>query len=295
MQQTAVTRIAGGRIEASVDSMGAQLVSLKIDGKEYLWQGDEHWWPRHAPILWPIVGALRNGRATTTAGPTNMKSHGIARNLEHRIVGHADDSLTYELTSSPRTLEAFPFPFRLNMTYRIVSDDTLEQRFEVTNTGEVTLPFVAGGHPAFNVPLDEDASFDDYELRFSRPWTSSSPSLTPDHLLDFGTQMPVTQDSAILPLTHRTFDIDTLTFTDVPDSTISLVSRRSGHGVREDFAGFAYLGVWSAAGDAPFVAIEPWTGCSTALDEDDVFEHKRGMTLLEPGQTDVRSFTITLF
>ena len=49
------------------------------------------------------------------------------------------------------------------------------------------------------------------------------------------------------------------------------------------------------AGDAPFVALEPWTGHTTADNEDDVFEHKAGMTLLEPGQIFERTFTITLF
>ena len=84
-------------------------------------------------------------------------------------------------------------------------------------------------------------------------------------------------------------------FTDVPDSVLTLLGTKSGHGVRVEFPGFPYIGVWSAANDAPFVALEPWSGHTTAHDEDDVFEHKAGMTLLAPGETSERTFHLTLF
>ena len=83
--------------------------------------------------------------------------------------------------------------------------------------------------------------------------------------------------------------------TDVPGGTLTLRSRVSGHGVRVDFADFKYIGIWSALGDAPFVALEPWTGHATLTSEDDVFEHKAGITLLAPGETNERTFRLTLF
>ena len=97
-----------------------------------------------------------------------------------------------------------------------------------------------------------------------------------------------------MPLTHELFADDAVMLTDVPGGTLTLRSRVSGHGVRIDFADFKYIGIWSALGDAPFVALEPWTGHATLTSEDDVFEHKRDITLLEPGAVDERSFTVTL-
>ncbi|MCI1665242.1 MAG: aldose 1-epimerase family protein [Atopobiaceae bacterium] len=291
------TTISNGTMQATFDHMGAQMVSLMHDGHEYLWQGDERWWPRHAPVLFPIVGAIRDGKAITQAGETHMKSHGVARNYEHTVVASTADSVTFELSSTPETKAEFPYDFKLNMTYTLIAPDTLEQSFVVTNTGDVVLPFIEGGHPAFNVPaggIDPTEDFDDYEVRFAAPWSSTSPSLTSDHLLDLSKRIPVTDDTDVLPITHRTFDIDTLMLTDCPGSTIELVGP-SGHGIREDFGGFRYLGIWSAAGDASFVALEPWTGYSTSTDEDDVFEHKASMTFLTPGARDTRAFTITLF
>lgn len=286
-----VTTISLGALEASVDSLGAQLVSLKKEGAEYLWQRDERWWPRSAPVLFPIVGNLRNDCAQSAQGEVKFGRHGLARMLEHEVVEAGDDSVTFELVSSDETRKLFPFDFKLNMTYRVVGD-ALEQEFAVTNTGDVTLPFAVGGHPAFNVPAPgcEDEDFSDYKLVFAKPWTYASPTIsTETGLLDYGNRFTLVDDSAELPLTHRLFDVDTLTFEDVPERTISLVGP-SGHGMRVDFAGFDFLGVWSAANDAPFVALEPWRGTATRTDEDDVFEHKQGMDFLEPGETAVYAF-----
>lgn len=93
---------------------------------------------------------------------------------------------------------------------------------------------------------------------------------------------------------HRCFDHDALVFSDVPERRLTLLGAKSNHGVQIDFPGFKYLGVWSAVNDAPFVALEPWTGHATACDEGDVFEEKVGMTILQPGESDTRTFSITL-
>lgn len=289
-----VTNIKNGIIEASVDALGAQLMSLKRDGVEYLWQGDPAWWPRRAPVLFPIVGNIRGDRADSAQGEVRLGRHGLARNYVHEVVGSGEDFVTYSLESSDETRAKFPFDFRLSMTYRL-GDGGLEQRFAVTNTGDVTLPYVVGGHPAFNVPVagNPEEDFSDYELRFSRPWSVTSPTIE-DGIWNMDKRFTLLEDSDTLRLSHRLFDVDTLMFEDVPDRTVRLVGP-AGHGVELDFDGFDYLGVWSAANGAPFVAIEPWRGCATCSDEDDTFEHKRGMDFLEPGESSEYSFTIRPF
>ena len=278
--------IRNGEMEATVDTAGAQLMSLKKSGGEYLWQRDPQWWPRCAPVLFPIVGNIRDDRADSAQGEVRFGRHGLARTCEFAVSETLEDRMTLSLSSNDETRAQFPYDFRLDMTYAL-ADDALEQRFAVTNTGDVTLPFVVGGHPAFNVPAPhtEGEDFSDYRLVFAEPWTYASPTInTSTGLIDFQTRFSLVEDSDTLPITHRLFDVDTLIFEDVPQRTVSLVGP-SGHGMRVDFDGFDYLGVWSAANDAPFVALEPWRGTATGTDEDDVFEHKRGMDLLEPGDT----------
>ena len=135
-----------GRLSAAVDPMGAQLLSLQLDGREYLWQGDPRFWARRAPVLFPIVGSLRDGRAESAQGTCAMGRHGIARNYEHAVVDRAADgsSVTFELRDSAETRAAYPYSFKLNMTYAITGEATLSQTFRVTNTGDATLPFCRG-------------------------------------------------------------------------------------------------------------------------------------------------------
>ena len=289
-----ISSIAKGRVTAKVDSAGAQLMSVTLDGGEYLWQRDERFWPRCAPVLFPIVGNIRDDRATSAQGEIKFGRHGLARNYEHALVEQGEDFLTYELLSSDDSREKFPYDFCLRMTYRIV-DDALEQEFYVKNSGDVTLPFVVGGHPAFNVPAPgDDADFSDYCLKFAKAWSYTSPTIsTETGLLDWQNRFTLLEDSDTLPLTHELFDVDTLTFEDVPERTITLVGP-AGHGMRVDFDGFDYLGVWSAP-NAPFVALEPWCGTATRTDEDDVFEHKQGMMFLEPGESCVKTFVMRPF
>jgi len=290
------TTIRDGAVEASIDALGAQLMSLRLDGGEYLWQGDARWWSRRSPVLFPIVGSLRDDRATSAAGEVRLGRHGLARNFEHAVVSSSETSVTYELVSSDETRADFPFDFRLNMAYT-VEGGCVEQSFSVTNTGDTDLPFVVGGHPAFNVPAPggEGEDFSDYTLVFERPWTYASPTIDVETgILDFSNRFTLLDDTDTLRLDHRLFDVDTLVFEDVPARTVRLVGPQ-GHGVVVSFAGFDYLGVWSAAGDAPFVAVEPWTGCATATDESDVFEEKRGMACLAPGETATHAFTMRPF
>lgn len=292
-----LTTISDGSLTATVDSAGAQLMSLTLDGGEYLWQGDERFWARRAPVLFPIVGCLRGDHATSAQGEVQLKRHGIARLYEHAIVGQTPSSVTFELCSTAETRAAYPFDFRLNMTYA-VTDGTLSQTFAVTNTGDVDLPFTLGGHPAFNVPVPggEDEGFDDYELVFPTPWTARVPAIDEQGLHDFSHERELFRDADRLRLSHELIaELLTVVFVEVPGRSVTLLGTKSGHGVELAFDGFDYLGVWTATDDAPFVAIEPWVGCATAYDESDVFEQKRGTITLEPGRSCERTFSMRPF
>ena len=288
--------ISDGTVTASVDSMGAQLMSLRLGEGEYLWQGDERFWPRRAPVLFPIVGCLRGDRAESAQGPVSLKRHGIARLYDHAVVEKDEGHVTFELRSTDETRAAYPFDFCLNMTYS-VEGGALSQTFAVTNTGEVDMPFTLGGHPAFNVPApgEEGASFSDYELVFSRPWTAVVPKIDEAGLHDFSATTELFRDSDRMGVSHELISrLLTLVFVDVPDRRVRLEGP-GGHGVEVDFDGFDYLGVWTASEQAPFLAIEPWVGCATAYDESDVFEEKRGTIVLAPGQRCEKTFSMRPF
>lgn len=293
-----VTTIAKGNVTARISSMGAELTSFVVDGREYLWQADPAFWGKHAPVLFPIVGSLRADEATCAAGTCRMPRHGLARIAEHAVKVVAEDgsSVTFEYCDTPETLEAYPYHFKLNMTYAITGEATLTQAFAVTNTGDVDMPFSVGGHPAFNVPAPgaEGEGFEDYVIEFSEPWACTAPRIAEGGLLTFDEASVPVENSDVLPVTRELFANDAVMLTDVPGGTLTLRGSKSGRGVRVDFADFKYIGLWSAQqGNSPFIALEPWTGHATLTSEDDVFEHKSNITILAPGETAEYSFSIT--
>lgn len=291
--------ITNGALTAVIDHEGAQLASLALNGAEYLWQRDPRWWSKAAPVLFPLVGAPGSEVLRSQSGPCRVPKHGFARDYKHAVlsVSPAGDAVTFELADTPATRELYPYAFDLRMTYAITGPATLRQTFRVENTGEAPMPFSVGGHPAFNVPAPgaEGEAFEEYELRFAERWTAASPKMVDGGLMSWADPFEVIVDTDILPLTRSCFDFDTIVLRDVPQSMVELRGRTSGHGVRVDFPGFDFVGIWAAQPDAPFVAIEPWTGHAALDTEDDVFEHRDNITILAPGEVDERSFDITVF
>jgi galactose mutarotase-like enzyme len=57
-----ITKIENKLLTVAINDIGAELISIvsKNDNTEYLWQKDEKVWGRQAPILFPIVGRLKD-------------------------------------------------------------------------------------------------------------------------------------------------------------------------------------------------------------------------------------------
>ena len=296
-----IISISSNSLTASIDTMGAQLMSLRKGESEYLWQGDSNWWPRRAPILFPIVGVLKDSKAESAEGTISLARHGLARLNQFEVVEQSPSSVTLQLKSTEETRESYPYDFELKLIFS-VAGDTLTQTYEVTNPANVVLPFTLGAHPAFNIPIPgvEAASLDQYQLSFTRSWTSYGPSITDDGLCDYTTPQKLIVDSDMLPLSWDLIDREkTITLEDVPDRRITLAANAEAssetHGIQIDFEGFDYLGIWSAAPGCPFVALEPWCGIADTVDCDGIFEHKPGIISLEPGQSIAKTLNIRVF
>ena len=296
-----IISISSNSLTASIDTMGAQLMSLRKGESEYLWQGDSNWWPRRAPILFPIVGVLKDGEAESAEGTISLARHGLARLNQFEVVEQSPSSVTLQLKSTEETRKSYPYDFELKLIFS-VAGDTLTQTYEVTNTGNVVLPFTLGAHPAFNIPIPgvEAASLDQYHLSFTRSWTSYGPSITDEGLCNYATPQRLVVDSDTLELSWELIDREkTITLEDVPDRRITLTTNAEAsseaHGIQMDFEGFDYLGIWSAAPGCPFVALEPWCGIADTVDTDGVFEHKPGIICLDPEQSIAKTLNIKVF
>ena len=296
-----IISISSNSLTASIDTMGAQLMSLRKGESEYLWQGDSNWWPRRAPILFPIVGVLKDSKAESAEGTISLARHGLARLNQFEVLEQSPSSVTLQLKSTEETRKSYPYDFELKLIFS-VAGDTLTQTYEVTNPANVVLPFTLGAHPAFNIPIPgvEAASLDQYHLLFTRSWTSFGPSITDEGLCDYTTPQRLIVNSDTLPLSWELIDREkTITLEDVPDRRITLATstetHSEAHGIQMDFEGFDYLGIWSAAPGCPFVALEPWCGIADTVDCDGIFEHKPGIMCLEPEQSITKTLSVKVF
>lgn len=281
-------------LNVTLDSAGAGITSIKRDGIEYLWQADPKYWSGQAPVMFPICGCLRDGKATLLNGKTvQLSRHGFARNRDFIVKNVSENEVTYELVSDEETLKAYPFPFIFQMNYK-VEDNHLFINHIVTNTGDETMPYFVGGHPAFFCPAKEGEKFEDYVVEMETAEYANCPTISDSGVLLEEERTVRFNNTSILPAQHDLFYHDALCL-EYPKSNYAILRHKdSEHGVRVDFAEFDFFQIWSSANDGPFIALEPWTGTATTSAEDDIFEHKRGVKLLEPGKTETTTYTISI-
>ena len=267
-------------LEASFKAKGAELCSLKAldTGLEYIWQADAAHWGRHAPVLFPIVGALKDGQFQFAGKQYPLSRHGFARNAEFVVDEQGADHITFLLASSEATLEVYPFPFELRITYTLAGKK-LTVGYDVCNTADAEMYFSIGGHPAFNCPMAGDGSKFDYRFIYSEEEQADAHWLVNDLFSGETTRVLEGQE---LPIGPDTFAKDALVFKGLKSGSVTLASSQR-EWLRFHFAGFPYLGLWSASAEAPFVCIEPWYGIADNFNHNGDWTQKEGIQKLEGG------------
>ncbi len=287
-------KITSNEASAVLGLEGAMLNSLKKNNTEYLWQGDEEHWAGQAPVCFPIVGVLPGNSAVAFGKECKMKRHGIARISPFEVLEKHKNSITFVQKSSEKTKKAFPFDYELKIKYTI-SGSTVTNEYIIANTGDCKMPFVIGGHPAFNCPLCDGEAFEDYKVVFDKKMTKAV--LRPSHetgLVDVEKRYDILRDSDTISLKHDLFEEnDAMIFDNIESKCATLIGPE-GKGVKIEYQDMTNLLIWSACNNADFVALEPWTGISNCSDENEIFENKRGMTILEPDEIASFKFKITM-
>lgn len=287
--------IKSSQLTVEVKALGGELTSIQDrNGTEYLWQADPAYWAGQAPVLFPIVGSLPQGKARLQDGrEVRMPRHGLIRKQEFEVIRQEEDSITFSIKSNQDTKEAYPFDYEVQIQYE-VHENCVSTIYNVMNCGKETMPYTIGGHPAFRCPIFEGERFEDYSILFPEKETASCPKINPEGLIQGDDRVPILQDETSIKVRHSLFYEDALVFDQLKSRQVRLVHKETGHGICVDFPHMNYLGIWSAANDAPFVALEPWLGVASYLEEGDAFEQKRGMQHLEPGESRQHSFSITI-
>jgi len=273
--------IKSNGIAATIKAGGAELCSLRnAQAQELLWQAGEAW-PRHSPLLFPIVGRLKNDELRHRGKTYPMTQHGFAR--DHRFIWLEKEPAFCKLVlyDDQDTRSRYPFAFRLEVTYTVEGAD-LHVGLQVTNMGEETLPASIGAHPAFNWPLLSGLANEAYALTFSDDETAPIRRLRSGLLL--ATPEPTPIEGKILPLSEKLFDADALIL-DRPASNSVRFAADRGPSIEMSWDGFRELGIWSKPSGAPFLCIEPWHGFASPEEFDGEFTDKPGLMLIAPAMT----------
>ena len=271
---------------------GAELTSIlsKSDDTQYLWQADPAVWGRHAPILFPVVGRLKENQYTYGGKTYSLNQHGFARDQEFEIRRQGEGSVWLDAHANPDTLPKYPFYYRLGIGYELTGS-TIHVTYEVSNLGDKVMPFSIGAHPGFCCPLVPGDELTDYVVEFDQVETADTHLLDEKGLFD-GRTRPCLQNSNRIPITPDLFNDDALVFHHLNSSTARLLSLKSGRYVEMSIEGYPYLGIWAQPG-APYVCIEPWHGLADLSDTSgDIFE-KKGIRTVEPNKHFSCSYTIT--
>lgn len=281
-------------LRVTVKLKGAELDSIhnKKNKVDYLWSGDPAVWGKKSPVLFPIVGTLKNDTAFFMDKTLNMTRHGFARDTEFLVADESAEILELEIESTEETMFQFPFHFRFEVIYRLKADK-LSVTYAVHNTGDVPMPFSVGGHPAFRLPLQDGSVYSDYYLQFSETenvarWPIAEGGLISD------TPVPMLRNTDRLPLSKELFHKDAIVFKKLQSDKVILKCDTSSAGLEMDITQFPYLGVW-AAKDADFVCIEPWRGLADNINSDQQLLDKEGIIILMPSNSFECTWSVTVF
>ncbi len=282
-------------LAAVVAAHGAELHSIRqrtgggggtAPSRELLWQAGPAW-PRHAPVLFPIVGRLAHDTLLHDGRATRMTQHGFARDRAFRFLERDPQRCRLLLEDDADSRESYPFAFRLEIEYRIEAA-TLTVSYALCNPGRAVLPASLGAHPAFNWPLDPTLPAEAHEIVFA----SAEPApirrvrdglLRPDRL-----PSPIRGDR--LALDPALF-LDDAVILEAPASRSLRYGVPGGAGLRIGWSGFRQLGIWSKPG-AAFLCIEPWCGLASPEEFSGEFAAKPHLLLIPPGEQVRASWTL---
>ena len=280
------TTIKNSNLSAEINPFGAELISLKSNNnKEYIWEGNPDFWGKHSPVLFPIVGTLKNNSFLYEGTQYHLSRHGFARDMTFELIEKKENSATFSIKSSMETLKKYPFEFELQLIYTL-HNSNLDIEYKVINTGKSKMPFSIGAHPAFALV----GNFKNYSIAFEKEEPLEYHLLEND--LISSKTATIQSNQKQIPLTYDLFENDALIFKKLQSNALTILED-SNPVLTVHFEDFPSLGIWTKM-NAPFLCIEPWFGYSdTNENSGDLFE-KEGIQVLDKDQTFQAKFSIEI-
>jgi len=281
-----ITTLSNRTLTAQINHKGAELISLKNKkNTEYIWNGNPIFWGKHSPVLFPIVGTLKNNQFEYKAKKYALSRHGFARDLTFLLIEKSENYALFSLVNSDTTLLCYPFEFELTIGYTLTEND-LKITYHVTNKNDFLMPFSIGAHPAFALPKP----FEDYHLCFEKKEKIITYQLENDLISDKTTILPLIQNK--LNLNYALFKNDALIIKKIQSNYITITEKNKPV-LRIKFEDFPHLGIWTK-NNAPFICIEPWLGYSDTIENSGNLFEKEGIQILKSNDAFECQFSIEI-
>lgn len=261
---------------------GAEIISIvgNQDHINYMWKRDACHWANSAPILFPIVGAIKNDTCRIDGKEYHMTQHGFARHNEFEIKNQSQTEVTFTLVSNDEIIKQYPFLFELNVTYKLV-ENTLTCFINVKNKDHQTIYFQVGGHPAFACPFMENESSNDYYVEFSEYETRNQKVIDVAKRGMSHVQLPFFDHEKRFFVRQQLFNNDAIVIKDFKSENISIKSLNHQKSIVFHMQGFDHVGLWTAKHVGGLLAIEPWIGHADYVDFDGEFKEKESCVALD--------------
>lgn len=290
-----IKTISNEYLKVEINTHGAEINSVKnSDGVEYIWYGDKKYWARRAPILFPIVGRLKDNKYTYGGRTYEMGQHGFARDMEFIVIDQGNDWIDLKLVSNEETKRMYPFDFKLIIHYEL-NNHKLSTNINVFNTDIKDMYFSVGAHPAFNIPLLKDGSeqYNDYSVRVANRGTYNQiqfdvPYANFENVEKIDLNQPIQLSHELFYDDAKVIEINSKEFTAILSNDVS------NHGVSMTAYDIEYGGLWSSKG-APFVCLEPWWGIADDVHTDGKIEHKVGINKIIPNEKFTTKYELLFF
>lgn len=272
-------QIKNHMMSLTVAEHGAEITSIQLEGIERMWDADPAFWGRTAPVLFPIVGALKDNLYRYEGQTYSMGQHGFARDMDFALTDQTEDKLEFTLSDNEETYEKYPFHFQLQIIYEIFQNQC-RVTWKVKNMDDKTMYFQIGGHPAFACPCEGGMIRDDYSVR-----AGESPLLEVAFLENGLLSNEKELHSNEFVLEEDTFARDAFILQNETIGHLELVNHLSNQVKVRVSADVPAWGIWSTADKkAPFVCLEPWYGRCDKEDFEGELSEREYMQSLESGE-----------
>ncbi len=277
-----------------ISETGAELQSIKdATGKEYLWQADPNYWPRHSPILFPIVCSVNNDTYRVDGEEYHLPRHGFARDREFQVVYQHEDEVALQLLWDDETLKVYPYLFALTITYTLVGN-SISIEWQVDNLDEDEIHFQIGGHPAFNIPDMQEGELQHGRIRLdaSAPVYRYTSFIDGTH--DMTEDLVETSEDGIIDFNDETWSKDSIQIHRCQTTQAEILDKE-GNPVVTVYYETPVCAFWSPyKKNAPFVCVEPWYGVGDYRGFNGEFRDKPLMNHLLPGASFLGGYQIEI-